>query len=180
MPQCCYLAKGAKRPSHTTNTIKFDRNPIDPCNSIKSFDLCPFDQKNSSYLQPPLVKLTINALLTLRNIRNVPNFMCRVSQLPATFDHSCTLPFEFCLMYYNNRNELYERASFSKEMAIITQKYICIYVYIYVYICIYVCMYAASFFLLVHFSCLFVSFRWLSMWTIAFTTSLKFLSSNLW
>ena len=24
MPQCCYLAKGAKRPSHTTNTIKFD------------------------------------------------------------------------------------------------------------------------------------------------------------
>ena len=35
MPQCCYLAKGAKRPSHTTNTIKFDRIPFDPCNSIK-------------------------------------------------------------------------------------------------------------------------------------------------
>ena len=30
MPQCCYLAKGAKRPSHTTNTIKFDRIPFDP------------------------------------------------------------------------------------------------------------------------------------------------------
>ena len=53
MPQCCYLAKGAKRPSHTTNTIKFDRIPFDPCNSIKRFDLCPFDQKNSTYLQLP-------------------------------------------------------------------------------------------------------------------------------
>ena len=29
MPQCCYLAKGAKRPSNTTNTIKFDRNTFD-------------------------------------------------------------------------------------------------------------------------------------------------------
>ena len=54
MPQCCYLAKGAKRPSHTTNTTKFDRIPFDPCNSIKKFDLCPFDQKNSTYLQPPM------------------------------------------------------------------------------------------------------------------------------
>ena len=53
MPQCCYLAKGAKRPSHTTNTIKFDRIPFDPSNSIKRFDLCPFDQKNSTCLQPP-------------------------------------------------------------------------------------------------------------------------------
>ena len=53
MPQCCYLAKGAKRPSHTTNTQKFDRIPFDPCNSIKRFNLCPFDQKNSTYLQPP-------------------------------------------------------------------------------------------------------------------------------
>ena len=53
MPQCCYLAKGAKRPSHTTNTIKFDRIPFDHCNSIKRFDLCPFDQKNWTYLQPP-------------------------------------------------------------------------------------------------------------------------------
>ena len=53
MPQCCYLAKGAKRPSHTTNTIKFDRIPFDPCNSIKRFDLSLFDQKISTYLQPP-------------------------------------------------------------------------------------------------------------------------------
>ena len=53
MPQCCYLAKGAKRPSHATNTIKFDRIPFDPCNSSKRFNLCPFDQKNSTYLQPP-------------------------------------------------------------------------------------------------------------------------------
>ena len=53
MPQCCYLAKGAKRPSYTTNTIKFDRIPFDPCNSIKKFDLCPFDQKKSTYLLPP-------------------------------------------------------------------------------------------------------------------------------
>ena len=55
MPQCCYLAKGAKRPSHTTNTMKFDRIPFDPCNSIKRFDLSPFDQKNSTYLQPPSI-----------------------------------------------------------------------------------------------------------------------------
>ena len=53
LPQCCYLAKGAKRSSHTTNTIKLDRIPFDPCNSIKRFDLCPFDQKNSTWLQPP-------------------------------------------------------------------------------------------------------------------------------
>ena len=53
MPQCCYLAKGAKRPSHTTNAIKFVRNPFDLCNSIKRFDLCPFDQKKSTYLQSP-------------------------------------------------------------------------------------------------------------------------------
>ena len=53
LPQCCYLAKEAKRPSHTTSTIKFDRIPFDPCNSIKRFDLCPFAQKNSTYLQPP-------------------------------------------------------------------------------------------------------------------------------
>ena len=57
MLQCCYLAKGAKRQSHTTNTIKFDRVPFDPCNSIKRFDLCPFDQKNSTYLQPPKIVL---------------------------------------------------------------------------------------------------------------------------
>ena len=38
---------------YTTNTIKFDRIPFDPCNSIKRFDLSPFDQKNSTYLQPP-------------------------------------------------------------------------------------------------------------------------------
>ena len=53
LPQCCYSAKGAKRPSHTTNTSKFDRIQFDPCNSIKRFDLCPFDQKSSTYLQPP-------------------------------------------------------------------------------------------------------------------------------
>ena len=54
VPQSCYLAKGAKRSSHTTNTIKFDRIPFDPCNSIKRFDLSPFDEKNSTFLQPPL------------------------------------------------------------------------------------------------------------------------------
>ena len=53
MPQCCYLAKGAKRPSQTTNTIKFDRILFDLCNSSKRFDLSPFDQKNSTCLQPP-------------------------------------------------------------------------------------------------------------------------------
>ena len=39
----------------TTSTTKIDRIPFDPCNSIKRFDLCPFDQKNSTYLQPPLL-----------------------------------------------------------------------------------------------------------------------------
>ena len=53
MPQCCYLAKGVKQPSHTTNTIKFDRIPFDPCNSIKRFNLCPSDLKNLTCLQPP-------------------------------------------------------------------------------------------------------------------------------
>ena len=42
------------RPSHTKNMIKLDRIPFDPCNSIKRFDLCPFDQKKSTYLQPAL------------------------------------------------------------------------------------------------------------------------------
>ena len=65
MPQCCYLAKGAKRPSHTTNTINFYRIPFDPCNSIKKFDLCPFDQKNPTYLQPPVSKHVVSVL---RNI----------------------------------------------------------------------------------------------------------------
>ena len=59
-PQCCYLAKGAKRPSHTTNTINFDRIPFDRCNSIKRFDLCPFDQKNSTSLQPPTIDNNLN------------------------------------------------------------------------------------------------------------------------
>ena len=54
MPQCWYLVKEAKRPSHTTSTIKFDRIPFDPCNSIKRFDLCPLDQKHSTFLQPPI------------------------------------------------------------------------------------------------------------------------------
>ena len=39
MPQGSFLEKGAKRPSHTKNTIKFDRIPFDPCNWIKRFDL---------------------------------------------------------------------------------------------------------------------------------------------
>ena len=40
-----------------TNCIKpIDIKPSDhlPCNSSKRFDLCPFDQKNSTYLQPPI------------------------------------------------------------------------------------------------------------------------------
>ena len=60
MLQCCYLAKGAKRLSHTTNTIKFDRIPFDPCNSIKRFNFCPIDQKNSTYLQPPFGKFELS------------------------------------------------------------------------------------------------------------------------
>ena len=70
----CYLAKGAKRPSHTTNTIKFDRIPFDPCNSIKKFDLCRFDQKNSTYLQPPLPKPPVEKCIRCLLIRDTSQF----------------------------------------------------------------------------------------------------------
>ena len=78
MPQCCYLAKGAKRPSHTTNTIKFDRIPFDPSNSIKRFDLCPFDQKNSTCLQPP-VPISSSALRPL-GAAYIPILLSEVEQ----------------------------------------------------------------------------------------------------
>ena len=85
MPQCCYLAKGAKRPSHTTNTMKFDRIPFDPCNSIKRFDLCPFDQKNLTYLQPPpnRVLYSRHQLLTSkqRTDENITDYVKRLEVL---------------------------------------------------------------------------------------------------
>ena len=62
-PSCCrnVLCRNVLfPPSHTTKTIKFDRIPFDPCNSIKRFDLCPFDQKNSTYFKPPY-PLSINS-----------------------------------------------------------------------------------------------------------------------
>ena len=68
MLQCCDLAKGAKRPSHTTITIKFDRIPFDPCNSIQRFEHCPFDQKNSTYLQPPLHRLGSKGICNLPSL----------------------------------------------------------------------------------------------------------------
>ena len=82
MPQCCYLAKGAKRPSHTTNTIKFDRIPFDPCNSIKRFDLSPFDQKNSTYLQPPdIIKCHFALFSRICKSRNDPRNSIIVEKL---------------------------------------------------------------------------------------------------
>ena len=78
MPQCCYLAKGAKRPSHTTNTIKFDRIPFDPCNSIKRFDLSPFDQKNSTYLQPPNQIVQFVCFLNRFGVRMLANVQQRL------------------------------------------------------------------------------------------------------
>ena len=48
------LGEGSEATESYNNTIKFDRIPFDPCNSIKRFDLCPFDQKISTYLQPPM------------------------------------------------------------------------------------------------------------------------------
>ena len=86
MPQCCYLAKGAKRPSHTTNTIKFDRIPSDPCNLIKRFDLCPFDQKNSTYLQPP--SKIVRGSLENRDQRSIKN----LRKIFEIKDHSRTFP----------------------------------------------------------------------------------------
>ena len=85
MPPCCYLAKGAKRPSHTTNTIKVDRIPFDPCNSIKKFDLCPFDQKNSTYLQPPkkcVVKYGVYTL-ALTDAKTIFNYDRFAISVPA-------------------------------------------------------------------------------------------------
>ena len=65
MPQGYYLAKGANRPSHTTNTIKFDRIPFDPCNSIKRFDLCPFG--NRTFRQKKIRDVSANFFC--RNVR---------------------------------------------------------------------------------------------------------------
>ena len=82
-PRC--LAKGAKRPSHTTNTIKFDRIPIDPCISIKSFDLCPFDQKNSTHLQQlPVTWLDtiwLNFFVELFGLKSLGQVTTKLSQL---------------------------------------------------------------------------------------------------
>ena len=90
MPQCCYLAKGAKRPSHTTNTIKFDRIPFDPCNSIKRFDLCLFDQKNSTYLHPPLARNNPHSLrleFALMSVKNFRTFVIHSrNQILGNFD----------------------------------------------------------------------------------------------
>ena len=85
MPQCCYLAKGAKRPSHTTNTVKFDRIPFDPCNSIKRFDLSPFDQKNSTDLQPPDLHEEGDAFLTLLRGKKLW-LMCNLSNVARGLD----------------------------------------------------------------------------------------------
>ena len=115
MPQCCYSAKGAKRPSHTTDTIKFDRIPFDPCNSIKRFDLCPFDQKNSTYLQPPVLP-TICFSYIMRDVsanffslRRFGIFFCRnvrrhvfaetsgiLSAHPLHMPHIMIFPFDPC------------------------------------------------------------------------------------
>ena len=69
MPQCCYLAKGAKRPSHTTNTIKFDRIPFDPCNSIKS-------------------STSVVSTRKIRPINSHPSSLCWISEL---FTHFCKM-----------------------------------------------------------------------------------------
>ena len=90
MPQYCYLAKGAKRPSHITNTIKFDRIPFDPSNSIKRFDLCPFDQKNSAYLQPPEIYKFF--LCEFRNGRKTQRRKCIKCQTIVTANNHGTSP----------------------------------------------------------------------------------------
>ena len=93
MPQCCYLAKGAKRPSHTTNTIKFDRIPFDPCNSIKRFDLSPFDQKNSTYLQPPQERPCKPSRSTLLPQWHVCATQMLAPRLPVTWLNTIWLKF---------------------------------------------------------------------------------------
>ena len=86
MPQCCYLAKGAKRPSHTTNTIKFDRIPFDSCNSIKRFDLSPFDQKISTYLQPPAKNICRNVSYEMWGISGVCTLDLTVAKTSSHYD----------------------------------------------------------------------------------------------
>ena len=81
MPQGCYLAKGAKRPSHTSNTMKLDRILFDSCNSIKRFHLCPFDQKNSTYLQPPINQ--VPCISSCWGKRHTP-VVCNESREPHT------------------------------------------------------------------------------------------------
>ena len=38
MPQCCYLAKAAQRPSHTTNMITFSNNNLKIFADVEFFD----------------------------------------------------------------------------------------------------------------------------------------------
>ena len=100
MPQCCYLAKGAKRPSHTINTIKFDRIPFDPCNSIKRFDLCPFDQKNSTYLQPPSSFLGLFDVPKTKKVGSESNFFVRSTRAANALISLKVLDFSMSLQHF--------------------------------------------------------------------------------
>ena len=56
---------------------QFTQHPHHPCNSIKRFDLCPFEQKNSTYLQPP------HRICPTLYFRSQKVCFCRCRQLPC-------------------------------------------------------------------------------------------------
>ena len=74
MPQCGYLAKGAKRPSHTTNAIKFDRIPFDPCNSIKKVRPLSFQGRDIS--SPAIWATKISAHFGDNNVAQMSRQIC--------------------------------------------------------------------------------------------------------
>ena len=47
------LGEGSEATEPYNKHDKIRPHSIRSCNSIKRFDLCPFDQKNSTHLQPP-------------------------------------------------------------------------------------------------------------------------------
>ena len=77
------LGEGSEATEPYNKYNKIRPHSIRPCNSIKRFDLSPFDQKNLTYLQPPksnLVHSTLKFELMGSNLLPCPrskHFFCR-------------------------------------------------------------------------------------------------------
>ena len=59
------MTKVIKPSDFKPNGIKPSDHLSDPCNSIKRFDICPFDQKNSTYSQPPANESILQAGISI-------------------------------------------------------------------------------------------------------------------